>query len=100
MFRYVIVGGISAVVDIAGLTFFVEVIFNSEKTPVNMAVATAAGFILGLMCNYVLSMMFVFTNDSQKEQNKKKTQKNLHNSHDKTFNKKEKSRLCNNAHAT
>ena len=36
MFRYVIVGGISAVVDIAGLTFFVEVIFNSEKTPVNM----------------------------------------------------------------
>jgi putative flippase GtrA len=52
----------------------VEVIFNSEKTPVNMAIATAAGFILGLMCNYVLSMMFVFTNDSQKEQNKKKTQ--------------------------
>ena len=66
MFRYVIVGGISAVVDIAGLTFFVEVIFNSEKTPVNMAIATAAGFMLGLMCNYVLSMMYVFTNDSQK----------------------------------
>ncbi|MBQ2980881.1 MAG: GtrA family protein [Lachnospiraceae bacterium] len=74
MFRYVIVGGISAVVDILGLTFFVEVIFNSDKKPVNMAIATAAGFILGLICNYILSMMFVFTNDSQKEQNKKKTQ--------------------------
>lgn len=73
IFRYVIVGGISAVVDIAGLTFFVEVIFNSEKSPVNMAIATAAGFILGLICNYVLSMLFVFTSDLQKEQNKNKT---------------------------
>lgn len=73
MLRYVIVGGISAVVDIVGLTFFVEVVFRSEKSPVNMAIATAVGFILGLICNYILSMIFVFVNDSQKEQNKKKT---------------------------
>ena len=73
MFRYGIVGGISAVVDIAGLTFCVETVFSSEKTPVNMAIATAVGFLLGLICNYILSMIFVFTSDSQKEQNKKKT---------------------------
>ena len=73
MFRYVIVGGISAVVDIAGLTFFIEVFFKSEKSLANIAIATAVGFILGLICNYVLSMIFVFVNDSQKEQNKKKT---------------------------
>ena len=74
MFRYFIVGGISAVVDIAGLTFFIEIIFHSEKSPINVAIGTAAGFILGLMCNYLLSMIFVFTNDEQKEQNKKKKQ--------------------------
>lgn len=74
MFRYFVVGGLSAVVDIVGLTFFIEFIFNSEKSPLNMAIGTAAGFILGLICNYMLSMMFVFTNESQKEQNKNKKQ--------------------------
>ena len=29
MFRYFIVGGISALVDIAGLTFFIEIIFHT-----------------------------------------------------------------------
>jgi putative flippase GtrA len=74
MFRYFIVGGVSAVVDIIGLTFFVEIIFSSEKSPINMAIGTAAGFLLGLICNYLLSMMFVFINEAQKEQNKKRSQ--------------------------
>ena len=74
MFRYFIVGGVSAVVDILGLTFFVEIVFASEKTPMNMAIGTAAGFILGLICTYLLSMIFVFVSEEQREQNKKKTQ--------------------------
>ena len=69
MLRYFIVGGISAVVDIVGLTFFIEIIFHSEKSPINVAIGTAVGFCLGLMCNYLLSMMFVFINYEQKEQN-------------------------------
>ena len=74
MFRYFIVGGLSAVVDILGLTFVIEIIFNSKKNPLNMAIGTAAGFILGLICNYLLSMVFVFTNEAQKKQNENKKQ--------------------------
>lgn len=74
MFRYFIVGGVSAVVDIVGLTFFVEIVFNSEKSAANVAIATAAGFLLGLICNYLLSMLYVFTNEEQKEKNKKRGQ--------------------------
>ena len=74
MFRYFVVGGISALVDILALTFVIEIIFKSEKEPINMAVGTAVGFLLGLICNYLLSMIFVFTNEAQKEQNKNKKQ--------------------------
>ena len=74
MFRYFIVGGLSAVVDIVGLTFFIEIVFNSDKSPLNMAISTAVGFLLGLICNYLLSMAYVFTNEAQREQNKNKNQ--------------------------
>ena len=74
MFRYFVVGGVSAVIDIVALTFVIEIIFQSEKEPINMAIGTAVGFLLGLICNYMLSMVFVFTNEAQKEQNKHKKQ--------------------------
>ena len=51
--RYVLVGGISAVVDMA----------------VNycMLISVTAGFIVGIIVNYILSNLFVFISAEQKE---------------------------------
>lgn len=72
LIRYAIVGGISAVVDLLVLSLFTELIFGSDKSSIPMAISTAAGFIAGLVCNYLLSMIFVFVSAEQKEKNKQK----------------------------
>ena len=69
--RYVIVGGISAVVDMAvnnGLVFYV---FNGEtKNMGAVAISVTAGFIVGLAVNFILSNIFVFNAAEQKEKGK------------------------------
>lgn len=68
-FRYVIVGGISFLADFGTLTLFEEVVFT-QKTDWRIFVSTAAGFIVGLVVNYILSLIFVFRSSDNKSSGK------------------------------
>ena len=57
--RYVLVGGIAFVVDF--LTLYVCREFVFQTPPYGLYIATACGFIAGLVVNYTLSLCFVFT---------------------------------------
>ncbi len=57
--RYVVVGGIAFVVDFATLVACQELYF--ERFSWGVYVATVAGFCTGLATNYILSLLFVFT---------------------------------------
>ena len=56
--RYFFVGGVAAVVNIGTLFLFVD-IFN-----INYIISNVVGFIFGIIINYVLSKMFVFTSNN------------------------------------
>lgn len=56
--RYVFVGGIAFIVDITVLYLFKEYIFIS--IPYSLYLSTAAGFIAGVIVNYVLCLQLVF----------------------------------------
>lgn len=58
-FRYAIVGGISFLADFGTLTLFEEAVFKINEGW-QLFIATAAGFTVGLIVNYVLSLLFVF----------------------------------------
>lgn len=64
-FRYAIVGGISFLADFGTLTLFEEVFFKARE-PWQIFISTAAGFIVGLAVNYVLSLVFVFRAEDNK----------------------------------
>jgi putative flippase GtrA len=59
MFRYLIVGGLAFIVDFGVLVLCREFIFT-EAVPFGLYISTAAGFIAGLLFNYVFSILFVF----------------------------------------
>ena len=59
-FRYAVVGGIAFLADYGTLFLFQELILTGG-TPWELFISTAAGFIVGLIVNYVLSLTFVFT---------------------------------------
>lgn len=59
--RYIVVGGIAFVADFGSLYVFKEFVFHKLGNPYDIYLATAVGFILGLIVNYVLSLKFVFT---------------------------------------
>ena len=66
--RYAVVGGISAVVDLAVNNLFLFWIFKAgTKDTVQVVTSVALGFAAGLICNFVLSNLFVFTSGEQKE---------------------------------
>ena len=58
-FKYAIVGGIAFVVDFTTLWLCQEFIFY--KITYGVYWATACGFAAGLVVNYVLSILYVFT---------------------------------------
>ena len=76
MLRYCVAGGSAFVCDLLTKTMF-----NTLVLPENMGefsvfgfvnewrvtLATTAGFIVGLIVNYLISVFFVFTSESQKE---------------------------------
>lgn len=69
--RYVIVGGISAVVDMAVNYCFLFYLFKGTKDDTWLvAISVTAGFIIGLAVNFILSNIFVFNADDQKEKGK------------------------------
>ena len=67
--RYVIVGGISFLADFGTLTLFEELIFK-QQTDWQIFISTAAGFIVGLVINYILSLIFVFRTKDNKNSGK------------------------------
>ena len=56
--RYLLVGGLSFVVDFLVLCFFQELVFHHVQY--GLYYSTALGFLSGLTVNYILSITFVF----------------------------------------
>ena len=66
--RYVLVGGLSAVVDMAVNYCTLYYILKATKDdPLPVAISVTAGFIVGIIVNYILSNLFVFVSAEQKE---------------------------------
>lgn len=69
--RYVLVGGLSALVDMAvnyGMLYYILKATKDDALPV--ALSVTAGFIAGILVNYLLSVLFVFTSEEQKEKSR------------------------------
>ena len=69
--RYVVVGGVSALVDMGvnyAVLYFILGATKDDKWQV--AAAVTAGFIIGLIVNFVLSNIFVFKTEEQKKDGK------------------------------
>ncbi len=69
--RYAVVGGISFVADAGTLALTKELFFKTGCSPLQMALCTAAGFVVGLLCNYLLSSLFVFRSAEQQQQGRR-----------------------------
>ena len=66
--RYVLVGGIAFVVDFGVFWVFRDLIFGGKDSTAIIIVSTTAGFVAGIIVNYLLSMKIVFTTDKQQQQ--------------------------------
>ena len=58
--RYLLVGGTAFIVDFGTLVLFKQFILP-DWNGLGLYIATALGFIAGLVYNYILSLVFVFT---------------------------------------
>lgn len=74
IFRYLIVGGSSFIVDFGTLCIFKEFILP-DWNGYGVLVATAIGFVAGLIFNYIFSLLFVF--NAAIEEHKGKTAKDF-----------------------
>jgi len=63
--RYSVVGGVAFLFDAGTLALFREIIFKGDGSEAVMAISVAAGFITGLVVNYLLSLAFVFRRAEQ-----------------------------------
>ena len=77
--RYLVAGGSAFVFDLLTKTLFHSLILPEDMgtfeilgfvNEVRVTLATTAGFIVGLIVNYLISIFFVFTTEKQKEQGK------------------------------
>ncbi len=77
--RYLVAGGSAFVFDLLTKTLFHSLILPADMgtfsvfgfvNEVRVTLATTAGFIVGLIVNYLISVFFVFTTDQQKERGK------------------------------
>ena len=66
--RYALVGGVSAVVDM-GVNYLMlyHILGGTPDDKLLVALSVTAGFIVGLMVNYILSNIFVFSKAEQKK---------------------------------
>lgn len=66
--RYVVVGGISAVIDMGVNFVMLFYILGGTKDDKGLvALSVAAGFVIGLAVNFILSNVFVFKEKEQRE---------------------------------
>ena len=69
--RYAVVGGISAVADMAVNYVALFYLFGATKDDTGMVILSVAlGFIVGLLLNFFLSNIFVFTTEAQQKKGK------------------------------
>lgn len=77
--RYLVAGGSAFVFDLLTKTLFHSFILPADmgtfsvlgfENEVRVTLATVAGFIVGLIVNYLISIFFVFTTEQQKERGK------------------------------
>ena len=77
--RYLVAGGAAFVFDLLTKTLFHSFILPDNmgtfsvfgfENEVRVTLATVAGFIVGLIVNYLISIFFVFTTDEQKQRGK------------------------------
>ncbi len=69
--RYAVVGGVSAVIDM-GVNYLMlyAILGGGKDDTVKVIVSVAAGFIVGLAVNFILSNLFVFKSEEQKKKGK------------------------------
>ena len=67
--RYCVVGGVAFLFETGTHWLLWKFLLKSE-TSLNTFIATAAGFVVGLIVNYVLSILWVFTTKTQQKQGK------------------------------
>ena len=79
LLRYLVAGGSAFVFDLITKTLFHSLILPADmgtfsvfgfENEIRVTLATTAGFLVGLIVNYVISIFFVFTSESQKERGK------------------------------
>lgn len=79
LLRYLVAGGSAFVFDLLTKTLFHSLILPADMgtfsvfgfvNEVRVTLSTAAGFVVGLIVNYIISIFFVFTNENQKERGK------------------------------
>ena len=69
--RYAVVGGISAVIDVAvNYCLLFYILGGTKDDGGKVAIAVAGGFIVGLAVNFILSNIFVFKDEEQREKGK------------------------------
>jgi putative flippase GtrA len=69
--RYVLVGGGAFLVDISVLQLSLDYFFHDFAAKEGILLATAFGFMAGLICNYLFSCLFVFQKiDARAKQHK------------------------------
>lgn len=66
--RYAVVGGIAFSADFGTFALFRELVFGGSGGSAAIIVSTAAGFLVGIAVNYLLSMKIVFTTEKQQKQ--------------------------------
>lgn len=64
--RFGIVGFISFLFDWGTMMLALRVFLNSQPTASSIAISTTAGFVIGVMVNYLLSVKFVFKASAEK----------------------------------
>lgn len=77
--RYLVAGGAAFVLDLLTKTLFHSLILPADMgtfsvfgfvNEVRVTLSTGAGFVVGLIVNYLISIFFVFTTESQKKRGK------------------------------
>ncbi len=72
IFRFLLVGGLATIVD-WGICYIVEFLMPEiilGKWHVEKSIATTCGFVVGLVVNYTLSIVFVYKNKKDEKEGK------------------------------
>ena len=69
--RYALIGGLSALIDMGVNYVCLYYLFRATKNDsLPVALSVTAGFIVGLIVNYILSNWFVFRSEEQRKKGK------------------------------